>query len=224
MSNLVPIDHVDLSRAQALLDESASALAQPIGTLAETLHVHGRPGEPSGVEALIGAAILETLRERGTIVHGAMHGVFDEKNNFVAGPKTISDIWRVIPFENYLVTAELTPEEIKTAMEEVYASREPRNLLGFEIETEGVGYERRITAMRLADGRTLERDKRYSIAFNTFDSRSGGHRFMKLRALLETPATRCTFDPVQTRDAMIDYFRRHRVVHKVGSQGYRAAA
>src|SRR5437868_14494869 len=224
MNSRVPIDHVVLSRAQPFLDESASALAQPIGTLAETLHVHGRPGEPSDVEALIGAAILEALRERGTTADGAMHGVFDEKNNFVAGPKATADIWNLIPFENYLVTAQLTPEEIKTVMEEVYASREPRNLLGFEIETEGVGYERRITTMRLADRRTLDRDKRYSGAFNTFDSRSGCHRFMKLRALLETPATRCTFDPVQTRDAMIDYFRRHRVVHKVGSQGYRAAA
>jgi 2',3'-cyclic-nucleotide 2'-phosphodiesterase/3'-nucleotidase len=148
-------------------------------------------------------------------VDGAVHGVFDEKNNFVAGPKTIGDIWNLIPFENYLVTADLTQEEIKAAMEEVYAIREPRNLLGFEIEIEGIGHERRITAMRLADGRSLERDKRYSIAFNTFDSRSGGHRFMKLRALLETPATRCTLHPVQTRDALIDYFRRHQVVHKI---------
>src|SRR5207249_1754556 len=84
------------------------------------------------------------------------------------------DIWNLIPFENYVVTAELTPEEIKTVVEEVYASREPRNLLGFEIETEGSGYERRIAAVRLADGGTLERDKRYLIAFNTFDSRSAG--------------------------------------------------
>jgi 2',3'-cyclic-nucleotide 2'-phosphodiesterase (5'-nucleotidase family) len=194
------------------------ALAQRIGILAETLHVRGRPGGPSEVEALIGAAILEALRERGTAVDGAMHGVFDEKNNFAAGPKTVNDIWNLIPFENYVVTAELTPEEIKTAMEEVYTSREPRNLLGLEIETEGSGYERRIAAMRLTDGRMLERDKRYSIAFNTFDSRSGGHRFMKLRALLETPATRCTFHPVQTRDAMTDYFRRHQVVHKIAFQ------
>jgi 2',3'-cyclic-nucleotide 2'-phosphodiesterase/3'-nucleotidase len=210
MNNRVRLDHVVLSRAKPFLDQSAAALAQPIGTLAETLHVRG-------------AAILEALRERGTTVDGAMHGVFDEKNNFVAGPKTVNDIWRLIPFENYLVTAQLTPEEIKTVMEEVYASREPRNLLGFAIETEGVGYERRITAIRLADGPRLERDKRYSIAFNTFDSRSGGHRFMKLRALLETPATHCTFHPVQTRDAMIDYFRRHQVVHKIISQN-RAAA
>src|SRR5438132_4361736 len=108
-----------------------------------------------------------------------MQGVFDEMNNFVSGPKTVNHIWNLIPVENYLVTARLTPEEIKTMMEEVFASREPRNLLGFEIETEGLGYERRISAMRLADGRMLERDQRYSIAFNSFDSRSGGHRFMK---------------------------------------------
>jgi 2',3'-cyclic-nucleotide 2'-phosphodiesterase/3'-nucleotidase len=224
MNNRVPLDHVVVSRAKPYLDESCSALAQPIGTLAETLHVRGRPGEPSDVEALFGAAILEALRERGTTVEGAMHGVFDEKNNFAAGPKTVNDIWSLIPFENYLVTAELTPEELKNVMEEVYASREPRNLWGFEIETEGgVGYERRITAMRLPGGRTLERDKRYSIAFNTFDSRSAGHRFMKLRALLETPATRCTFHPVQTRDAMVDYFRRHQVVRKIASQNRPAA-
>jgi len=217
MNNRVGLDHVVLSRAQSHLDESSRVLAQPIGTLAETLHVRGRPGEPSDVEALIGEAILEALRERGIIAEGAMHGVFDEKNNFAAGPKTIGDIWNLIPFENYLVTAELTPEEIKTVMEEVYASREPRNLLGFEIETEGVGYERRITAIRFTDGRILERDRRYLIAFNTFDSRSGGHRFMKLRALLETPATQCTFHPVQTRDAIIGYFQRHHVVHRIMS-------
>src|SRR5260370_23299855 len=224
MNNRVGLDHVVLSRAKTHLDESASVLAQPIGTLAETLHVRGRPGQPSDVEALIGAAISEALRERGTAVDGTMHGVFDETNNFVAGPQTINDIWGLRPFENYLVTAQLTPEEIKTVMEEVYSNREPRNLIGFEIETEGVGYERRITAMRLADGRTLERGKRYSIAFNTFDSRSGGHRFMKLRALLEMPAPRCTFHPVQTRDAIIDYFRRHQVGHKVVSQNRRAVA
>ena len=224
MNHRVRLDHVVLSRAKPFLDQSASALAQPIGTLAETLHVRSRPGEPSDVEALIGAAILEALRERGATIDGAMHGVFDERNNFVAGPKTIADIWELIPFENYLVTAQLAPDEIKTVMEEVFANREPRNLLGFEIETDGVGYERRITAMRLADGRELERDQRYSIAFNTFDSRSGGHRFMKLRALLETPATQCMFHPVQTRDAMIDYFRRHQVVPKIASQNRSAAA
>jgi hypothetical protein len=99
-------------------------------------------------------------------------------------------------------------------MEEVYAVHERRNLLGFEVRTEGRGYERRITSMTFEDGRPLDRGRKYVIAFNTFDSRSAGHRFMKLRTLLETPSANCTLHQVQTRDALIDYFRRHRIVHK----------
>ena len=38
---------------------------------------------------------------------------------------------------------------------------------------------------------------------------------MKLRDLLERPETHCAFHPVQTRDALIDYFRRHKVVHHI---------
>jgi 2',3'-cyclic-nucleotide 2'-phosphodiesterase/3'-nucleotidase len=210
-------DHVVLSRAKPFLDQSALALAEPIGTLAETLRVRGRPGRPSDIEWLIGTAILEALHERAIAADGAMHGVFDETNNFVAGQKTINDIWNLIPFENYVVTAELTPAEIKSVMEEVYATREPRNLIGFAIDTEGAGFDRRITGIRQQTGQPLERDKRYAIAFNSFDSRSGGHRFMKLRALLERPETNCQLHPIQTRDALIEYFQRHGIVHKVGS-------
>ena len=224
MDNRFRFDHVIISRAKSQLAESDVALAQPIGELAETLRPRSRPGEPSDIERLIGAAIMEALRERSVPVDGVMHGTFDDKTDLLAGPKTVNDIWNVIPYENYIVTAELPPEEIKAVMEEVFTSHEKRNLLGFEMKTDGRGYDCRIISMTLADGRPLDRAKKYVIAFNSFDSRSGGHRFMKLRALLETPAANCTFHPVQTRDAMIDYFRRHQVVHKVGSQDQRAAA
>jgi hypothetical protein len=38
---------------------------------------------------------------------------------------------------------------------------------------------------------------------------------MKLRALLETPGANCRFYPLLTRDVIINYFRRHGVVHKI---------
>ena len=221
MDDRIGLDRAVLSRSKLRLEQSAGALAEPIGTLAETLHVRSRLSGPSEVESLIGAAIIEQLRERNVEVDGAMHGVFDERTNFVAGPKTVKDIWTLIPFENYLVTAFLTANEIKTVMEEVYASGESRSLIGFQIETTGVGHERRIIAMRLADGRPLEREKRFVIAFNSFDSRSAGHRFMKLRAILETPTAKCTLHPVLTRNAIINYFQRRGTVYKVAS---RAAA
>jgi len=146
-----------------------------------------------------------------------MHGTFDDKADLLAGPKTVNDIWNVIPYENYIVTAELSPEEIKAVMEEVFTSHEKRNLLGFEVKTEGRGYECRIGSMILADGRPLDPGKKYVIAFNSFDSRSAGHHFMKLRALLETPAVSSTLYPVQTRDALIDYFQRHKIVRKIAT-------
>src|SRR5881392_2783055 len=215
MDSRFRFDHVVISRAKSQLAESDAALSQMIGELAETLHARGRPGEPSEVERLIGAAIIEALRERNVPIDGVMHGVFDENASLVTGPKTVNDIWNVLPYENYIVTAELSPEEIKAVMEEVYASHERRSLLGFEVKTEGRGYDRRIISIALADGRPLDRGKKYVVAFNTFDSRSAGHNFMKLRALLETPVANCTLHQVQTRDALIDYFQRHRLVHKI---------
>src|SRR6266581_9502655 len=88
MDNRLHSDHVIISRAGSQLAESEAMLAQPIGELAETLHAGSRPGEPSDLERLVGTAIMEALRERDVPVDGAMHGVFDERSNLLAGPKT----------------------------------------------------------------------------------------------------------------------------------------
>lgn len=214
MDNRFRLDHIVLSRAKSQLDESEAALASPIGELAESFSVKDDHGNPSDVERLIGAAMIECLQERGINVDAALHGLFDDQNDVPAGPKTVADIWKIIPYENYLVTAELTPDQIQSVMEETYATNERRSLLGFNIATTGEGVQRKVTAMTLTNGQPLERDRRYIIALNTFDSRSAGHRFMKLRAFLESsPSTTCPHD-VQTRDALIDYFRRHQVVHR----------
>ncbi len=207
-------DHIVMSRAQAQLALSDAALAEPVGELAETFSVSSHGDEPSEVEQLIGAAMMEAVRDRGFKIDAAVHGLFDEKNDFRAGPKTINDIWGVLPYENYIVTAELTPDEIKMVMEETFASHERRSLLGFNLRSEGPGANRRITSVSSSNGAALVRDQRYVVAFNTFDSRSAGHRFMKLRALLENKAVGCRLHDIQTRDALIEYFRRHKTVSK----------
>jgi 2',3'-cyclic-nucleotide 2'-phosphodiesterase (5'-nucleotidase family) len=217
MDNRFDPDHVVLSRAASQLAESEASLAQPIGQLTETLHARGRHGRPSQIEKLISAAITETLAERSITVDAVMHGVFDVNAQLTEGPTTVNDIWNVIPYENLIVTATLSPDEIKSVMEEMYASRESRSLLGIEVGVEGRGSDRRITSMTFPDGRKLERDRRYLIAVNSFDARSGGHHFMKLRALLDRPEANCVLHPVQTRDAVIDYFRRHKVVQTIAA-------
>jgi 2',3'-cyclic-nucleotide 2'-phosphodiesterase (5'-nucleotidase family) len=136
----------------------------------------------------------------------------------------VEDIWKILPFENYVVTARLTQEQLKAVMEEVYAGHDSRSLLGFEIRTTGTGRDRKVSSIAPANGKARTRDEKYLVAFNTFDSRSAGHRFMKLRAILETADAQCVFHDVQTRDALIDYFRRHRVVRKSDLRGTLAAA
>jgi 2',3'-cyclic-nucleotide 2'-phosphodiesterase (5'-nucleotidase family) len=120
MDNRFHFDHVIVSRAKSQLAESEAALSSPVGDLAETLRGRSHPGVPSDVERLIGAAINEALMERNVSVDGVMHGAFDDRPGLVAGPKTLNDIWNLIPYENYIVTAQLSPEEIKTVMEEVF--------------------------------------------------------------------------------------------------------
>jgi 5'-nucleotidase / UDP-sugar diphosphatase len=224
MDNRFGFDHAIISRAKSQLGESATELSEPIGRLAETLQGRSRPGRPSDVERLIGAAIAELLLERRVPVDGIMHGTFDDKADVVAGPKTVNDIWNIIPFENYIVTAQLSPEEIKTAMEEVFASHEKRNLLGFDVKTEGRGDDCKIVSIALANRQPLDRDKKYVIAFNSFDARSGGHHFMKLRAFLARPEANCILHPVQTRDALIGYFQRHKIVHRMAAMKSLAVA
>src|SRR5207247_5148609 len=119
MDNRFGFDHTIISRAKSQLTESATDLSEPIGQLSEALRGRSRPGRPSDVERLIGAAIAEMLLERSVPVNGVMHGTFDDKADLVAGPKTVNDIWNILPYENYIVTAQLSPEQIKAAMEEV---------------------------------------------------------------------------------------------------------
>src|SRR5881394_66162 len=115
-------DGAVISRAKSQLAESEEALASPIGELAETLRSRSEPGRPSDLEKLIGTAIMETLSERNVPVDGVMHGSFGDTAELVAGPKSVRDVWNVIPFENYIVTAQLSPEEIKISMDEVFAT------------------------------------------------------------------------------------------------------
>jgi 2',3'-cyclic-nucleotide 2'-phosphodiesterase (5'-nucleotidase family) len=225
MDNRFDPDHVVLSRAASQLAESESSLAQPIGELRETLHARQQRGQPSEIEKLIAAAITEALAERSIEVDAVMHGVFDENAKLAAGVTTINDIWNIIPYENLIVTAALSPDEIGSVMEEVYASHEPRSLLGIAVRAEGHGANRRVASMAFPDGRQLERNKRYTIAANSFDARSGGHHFMKLRALLDRPESNCVLHPIQTRDAVIDFFRWHKVVQGIADRfAWRVAA
>jgi len=213
MDERVVLDGAVMSRSKNKIDDSNRALELPIGRLSDALNIDTHPGAPSEVEQLIGASIAAALHERGVMVDGVVHGLFDETEAVAAGDKTVSDVWNILPYENFIVTAELLAADLRGVMEEIYRTHEVRNLIGFDVRMEGHGADLRVTDVAAHRGSAKERT-RYTIAFNTFDARSGGHRFMRLRALLERPEAHCTLHPVQTRDALIQFFQRRGIISK----------
>ena len=195
MDSRFSLDPAVLSRTQPLLDQATAVLSEPVGELVETLSATSSAGEPSDIALLIASAITEALAERGLRIDGVFHGLFEERHAFRKGPKTIGDIWQILPFESFLVTGEFTPIELKVIMQKVWESREMRDLSGFKLKVEGLGKNRRLISLRLADGQPLDSARRYRIALNTFDARSAGHRFMKLRAIPGTAGCEMHFLP-----------------------------
>jgi 2',3'-cyclic-nucleotide 2'-phosphodiesterase/3'-nucleotidase len=213
MDDRIALDPMILGRTSAQRGRAAKFLHEPIGELVDTLSAKARPGVPSAIELLIAAAIGEALREHGLAIDGVFHGLFND-HAFRKGPKTTADLWTILPYENFLVTANLDAVALRVIMNETFEIREDYSLTGFRFEVTGEQNFRRLTNFRLADGRPLDPTRRYRIAMNSFDASSGGHRFMKLREIVARPEAGLTFHPVQTRDALIDYFHRHKRVSR----------
>jgi 2',3'-cyclic-nucleotide 2'-phosphodiesterase (5'-nucleotidase family) len=151
---------------------------------------------------------MAALGKRGTRVDGVFHGSFNT-GDLPAGRLTVADCWRLIPYENLLVTAEVTGDELLAILAEDAGVRgSDRTLWPFDVIADEGGKPVRI----LRDGQDVPRDGRLTIAFNSYDGQSGGRRLMRTRDILATPAARRQTTPVDTRGALIDYLLDRGVV------------
>jgi hypothetical protein len=113
----------------------------------------------------------------------------------------VSDCWRVIPYENLLVTGELSGRELADVLAEDAADkRSDRMLWPFAVKRDDKG---KPTAI-LRDGEPVPADQRFTIAFHSYDAQSGGRRLMRLREILAQPAARRKTTAIDTRTALID--------------------
>jgi 5'-nucleotidase / UDP-sugar diphosphatase len=204
MTSEIPADPVIMSLAQHDLEESARALATPAGRIAETLSTTGPSPMASDIERLIGSAIAEGLAERGTHVDAVLHGSFS-REDLAAGPKTVGDFWRVIPYENFVITGEFDIGDLRAVIEETGRGASARRLVGIRPKYAETGNPPEIAAFEDRDGKPLRPGKRHRIAMNTYDASSGGNRFPRLREIMRSAAARAVIHPVQTREALIAF-------------------
>ncbi len=150
-------------------------------------------GRNSPFWQLICTSFMEVSAKRKAPADGVFHGTFDT-GEVTPGVKTIADAWKWLPYENWLVHATLTGAQLTTIIAE--AKKVPYN-------------DRALFGL---DPETLEPAKSYRILFNSYDSQSGGLKLLKLREILEEPGSQTKLLPINTREALIDYFADHKEV------------
>jgi 2',3'-cyclic-nucleotide 2'-phosphodiesterase/3'-nucleotidase len=213
MDASVPDDPEISSLTADDLQRSSEALRQQVGTLGQSLSIRNQRGVPSQVEWLFASAIDESLRAKGVEVDCVMHGMFWPDGDTPAGPKTVADLWKLLPYENFLVTAELSLPQLTAILEENFRERGFRSVMGLEFDTSGRVADLKITNIRrLGDKNPLPRDTRVRIGLNTFDAQSAGARLMTLREILQRPDTNRRVHRLQSREALIAFFRKRDTV------------
>ena len=212
MDASMALDATVLSMSKDELEASEETMRQTVGTLADELSVITKPTFPSDVEKLIGAAVFTAFKDRQLPIDAVFHGLFQDAAPVAPGEITIADIWKIVPYENFLVSAELTREELLTVMNETVQTRSPRSLLGLKLEGNTEGRAFIYTEVRMPDGKPLPAGRRIRVALNTFDAQSGGQRMMNLRRIIKQPEARQQLLPIQTREAIIEFFGKQKTV------------
>ncbi len=214
MDSRIPLDPLVLSLARHDLAEADSLLAQPIGELTESFGLASTFDQPSDVERLIGSAIRAALRKNKVEIDAVVHGLFDERHPLFAGPKTVSDIWAILPYENEIVTVELARADLLNFAQDFIAGPERRSVMGVQLVGVVQGGQARLTDLRAADGSPLPEKATYRIALNSYDSQSGGQRFLTAARLVASDSSRRILHPIQVRDALIDFFLTHQKINR----------
>jgi len=197
MDDRFALDPAVMEVARADLEASEAELATGVATVRGPIASGGRA---SPLVRLLCEAFVAALEKRGIPVDGVFHGSFNT-GEIPAGKLTVADCWRLVPYENLLVTAEVTGGDLVEILAEDAGVRgSDRTLWPFEVVGDEAGRPR----ISLA-GREVPRDRRFTIAFNSYDAQSGGRRLMKTREIIAAPGAKRRTTPVDTRGALIDF-------------------
>lgn len=193
----IELDPAVMELAAPELEKSADQLARKVATAHSP--VKGT-GSNSHLVRLFCEIFADALKRNQTPVDGVFHGTFGT-GDLPAGDITVADCWKMLPYENLLLTAEVSAEDlIEIVKEERRLRNSDRLLWPFEIKLDRSGnvslFEHR--------GKPVAAGSRFTIAFNTYDAQSGGQTLMRLREITRKPSAKRSVTRIDTRSALID--------------------
>lgn len=194
-------DCPELQKALApWLEIDSKAKTQPIVPApAEDILSKGRPGVNCQASELLCAAIAEAAN-----APIALHGTLSKKNLLAGKALTEKDLFEFVPYENSIVTAEISRSELVEIVLEQWQNRDSytfSGIYGCKIRISQNGESAEILEPP-DDGRRLR------IAMNNFTA-AGSGRYPKLNAILKNPACRTCDTGLSTREAVRNYLTKH---------------
>jgi 5'-nucleotidase / UDP-sugar diphosphatase len=197
MDQSFALDPAVMEMAGPDLKTSGEQLARRIGKVARTIK---GTGDDSPLARLFCECFAAALERNKTPVDGVFHGTFGS-DDLPPGELTVGDCWRMIPYENLLVTAEFSAEDlIEIAREERTLRKSDRILWPFKLKFDHGGNVSNFTR----NGSPVLPGARFTIALNSYDAQSGGQLMMRLREIVSRPSAKRHLTNIDTRGALID--------------------
>ena len=198
MDSSVALDPGVIQMSQPQLKESDEHLARQIAVLDEPMLGKKRD---SPLVRFICESILVAVRKKKVEVDAVFHGTFGTPL-IPKGPVTVANTWEILPYENTLVTATITPKQMLEILAEDRATYgSDRTLYPFTVI-----YDKKQPTDILSDGKPIDPDTPLNVVFNSYDSQSGGQRLMKLREIVHSDSAKRFPLEINTRDALIEHF------------------
>ena len=163
-----PVDSVWAARVAGWNSGVASVAAQVVGTAGVALH-RGRP------ESTIGDFITDAMRA-DVQADVALQNPGGMRADLDAGPITRGEVYAVMPFDNTVVTVQLTGALLKLALEQSLQHGRVTQVSGIRYKIDASKPElERVTDLTLADGTPVERARTFTVATNNFMATGGDH-------------------------------------------------
>jgi 2',3'-cyclic-nucleotide 2'-phosphodiesterase (5'-nucleotidase family) len=210
-SELVPADAVpdaESSPELAKLLAVAEGAAEPVVCrLPRAISVGGTPGISCAVSELICRA-LSAATGAAVVLHGTLG-----RAGLPAGDIGERDLFALVPYENTIMLAELTPAELEAVVAEQIANRTSYVYSGvwgaeMAIQAQDPEPQARVRLTRLQDGRD-PLPERLLVAMNSHTAAGGGGRFPRLFEILQAAAAHRRDTRINSRDAVRTYLRQH---------------
>jgi len=197
MDKSIALDPAVLDTCKNDLDGARLELSRVIATATRPILDKGRPNE---LATLFCKSFATALRKAGQSVDGVIHGTFGT-GDINPGDITVGECWRLLPYENLLMTARVTVKDLIAIERELRKSRAPRRLLWpFTIQIDKQGSVTRLTH----DDKEVNPDSSFTLACNAYDGQSGGHALPILHEIVSQPAAKRLLTSINSRTAFID--------------------